>query len=151
MKVLSLSKSEVDFTKDFLQKVNKIKPSVLDYHVFLKDQFIKCYRKMDLKGMQQLLDPNRRYDDEHLDIFYNNLEREFKFLKGGKVTELELQESEGCRCSRENGGEVYNFINPVTKRSLSYWFTVSSKEFDASKCYGPEEGNDALFVHILRD
>ncbi len=40
MHVLTLSKTENDFTQEFLDSVSKIKPSVLDFHTFLKDEFI---------------------------------------------------------------------------------------------------------------
>ena len=147
MHVLTLSKTENDFTQEFLDSVSKIKPSVLDFHNFLKDEFIHFYRRFDHCGLINLLDPNKKYDEEYYDEFHSNLEKEFEFLSDDKVSVLVVQKSAGCHCSRNEGGEVFNFRNPITGRSLSYRFTVTSKEFDLSKCFGPAEGNDAWMIY----
>ncbi len=147
MHVRTIRKTKKDFSPGYLTSLERFKPSILDFHVFLKDEFIRLYSRFNLEGIDQLLDPNKEYDEEPHDAFYANLRKEFEFLAGQGVQVLEVSESDGCYCSRDEGGEVFNFRNPISGKSLSYRFTVTSKEFDLSKCFGPAEGNDAWMIY----
>ncbi len=64
MHVRTIRKTKKDFSPAYLTSLERFKPSILDFHVFLKDEFIRLYSRFNLEGIDQLLDPNKEYDEE---------------------------------------------------------------------------------------
>lgn len=81
---------------------------------------------------------------------YKNLQREFELLGEEGVTSRWARKSEGCYSSQTEGGEVFNFVNHKTGKSLLYRFMDTEKEFDVFQYKGSVEGTSAVEVDFLR-